>query len=288
MSMTNHEKQALPHFMRDTAVLAKLSLCVVVLGALYYPVIKSLVQDWIKMPDFSHGFLVPVVALYFVWQRRESLDRLPAAPRDWGVAVIIGGIMLLLLGRLATEYFTMRFSLLVVLAGMILFLLGREHFRLLFFPLAFLVFMIPIPSILMGKVTLPLQFFASAVAAFALQEFGLPVLREGNIIHLANTSLEVAEACSGIRSLMSLLALGTVFAYLKQEKGWQRAVMVAACIPIAIVVNALRVTMTGFLANAYGSTVAEGFFHGFSGYALFIAAMVLLYAVSFLLDKLAR
>ncbi len=271
--------ETLPRRTIPTAAVLQALACTLCLGLLYYQVFVSLVDDWIKMPDFSHGFLIPFVSLYFAWERRDKLFSTPLSPSHWGLLILLFGIALLLLGRLATEFFTMRFSFMVVLSGVIVSLLGWRHLRILAFPLGFLIFMIPIPSILLQKITFPMQFFASACAGLSLQLAGIPVLREGNVIHLARTSLEVAEACSGIRSLISLLALGTVFAYFTKTIFWQRLVLVLACFPIAIVVNALRVSVTGILAHAYGPSVAEGFFHGFSGYVLFLVAMALLFLV---------
>ena len=262
-----------------------MSLC---LGVLYYSAFKSLVTEWIELPDFSHGFLIPFISLYFVWDRRDQLEELSASPTNAGLPVIVFGLVLFLLGNLASETFTMRFSFLVVLCGVTLFLLGWPYLKALLFPIAFLVFMIPIPSILMQKITFPMQLFASSVAEASLQALEIPVLREGNIIHLPHTTLEVAEACSGIRSLMSLLALGVIFAYFTKRKLWQRTVLVLACFPIAIVVNSLRVSATGILANSYGLSVAEGSFHDFSGYVLFIVAFGLLLGLGFLLSKVSR
>jgi exosortase len=182
----------------------------------------------------------------------------------------------------------MRFSMLVVLGGIILFLLGKECFKTLLFPLAFLIFMIPIPSVLMDRITFPMQLFASKVAARSLDLIGIPVLREGNIIQLANTSLEVAEACSGIRSLISLLALSVVFAYFSQNTTWKRIVLVLSTFPIAIIANAARVTGTGILAHHYGDQVAQGFFHGFSGWILFVVAFACLFVFGSILSKLKK
>jgi exosortase len=179
-------------------------------------------------------------------------------------------------------------SLIIVLAGLVWEFWGIKTARAMAFPIGFLLFMIPIPSILMQKITFPMQLFSSSVAEASLKALEIPVLREGNIIHLPHNTLEVAEACSGIRSLMSLLALGVIFAYFTKSKLWQRTVLVLACFPIAIVVNSLRVSATGILANYYGLSVAEGFFHGFSGYVLFIVAFLLLLALGFLLSKLSR
>ena len=223
---------------------------------LYASVIQKMVSDWLHLPDFSHGFLIPIVSLYFVYERRKELLVLNRSNNWIGFALLLFGIVLLLLGNLATEYFTMRFSILAVLGGIILFLLGKEYFKTLLFPLVFLIFMIPIPSILMGSITFPMQLFASKVAAKFLYLIGIPVLREGNIILLANTSLEVAEACSGIRSLISLLALSVVFAYFSQKTTLKRVLLILSTFPIAIIANAARVTGTGVLAHHYGDRVA--------------------------------
>ena len=156
------------------------------------------------------------------------------------------------------------------------------------FPILFLVFMIPIPSILVDKITFPLQLFASRFAVFCIDLIGIPVLREGNVIHLANTSLEVAEACSGIRSFVTLLGLGTAFAYFAQRTTLLRLTLILSCVPIAILVNAFRVTLTGVLASYWGSAAAEGFFHSFEGYFLFVAALLLLLMLNVFLNFLRK
>jgi exosortase A len=264
----------------------KIGIILACLVLLYFRVLQGLVSDWIHMPDFSHGFLIPIVSLYFVYERRKQLSALNPSTAWGGIGLIVLGILFFLLGNLATEFFTMRFSLLVVLGGIILFLLGKEFYKTLLFPLVFLIFMIPIPSVLMDRITFPMQLFASKVAARSLYLIGIPVLREGNIIQLANTSLEVAEACSGIRSLISLLALSVVFAYFSQNTTWKRIVLVLSTFPIAIIANAARVTGTGIFAHHYGDKVAQGFFHGFSGWILFVVAFVCLFIVGGLLSKI--
>jgi len=255
---------------------------------LYLSVMRGLVSDWIRMPDFSHGFLIPIVSLYFVYERRKELSVLSPSTAWGGFGLIVFGILLNLLGNLATEFFTMRFSMLVVLGGIILFLLGKEFYKTLLFPLGFLIFMIPIPSVLMDRITFPMQLFASKVAARSLYLIGIPVLREGNIIQLANTSLEVAEACSGIRSLISLLALSVVFAYFSQNTTLKRVLLVLSTFPIAIIANAARVTGTGILAHHYGDKVAQGFFHGFSGWILFVVAFVCLFLLGAMLSRMKK
>jgi exosortase A len=268
--------------------LFKSAIIIACLALLYFRVAQGLVSDWIHMPDFSHGFLIPIVSFYFVYERRKQLSVLSPSTAWGGFGFIVFGIILLLLGNLATEYFTMRFSMLVVLGGIILFLLGKEFYKSLLFPLVFLIFMIPIPSVLMDRITFPMQLFASRVAASSLYLIGIPVLREGNIIQLASTSLEVAEACSGIRSLISLLALSVVFAYFSQKTTLKRVLLVLSTFPIAIIANAARVTGAGILAHHYGDKVAQGFFHGFSGWILFVVAFVCLFVVGSLLSRVKK
>ncbi|MEW5803015.1 MAG: exosortase A [bacterium] len=277
-----------PRFLISKKMLLHLSIFSLGVGILYYSVFKSLVYDWLHLPDFSHGFLVPILSLFFVWERREDLAQLPVLPRDSGLIVIFLGIILLLAGNLGGESFTMRVSFLVFLFGSVLFLLGWPFIRKLLFPLGFLLFMIPIPSLLMGKITFPMQIFASRVAAFSIEHLGIPVLREGNIIILAHATLEVAEACSGLRSLISLLALGTVFAYFTQKGFWQRLILVLSCFPIAVFINALRVTVTGVLAHYWGSAAAEGLFHEFIGFGTFFMAFVLLFGLNCLLSRIIK
>ncbi len=277
-----------PHFIKDQKTLLKILICLTSLGILYYAVFQSLVYEWTNNPDFSHGFLIPFIALYLLWQRADELERLSVCPANLGIFVILGGLFLLVVGNLASESFTQRFSFLVVLCGIIIFLLGWQQLKLLAFPIAFLIFMIPIPSILMQKITFPMQLFASQVATFSLQALDIPVFREGNIIHLVGETLEVEKACSGIRSLISLVSIGTVLAYFITRANWQRAVVILSCFPIAIATNAFRVSMTGILAHHYGIKMAEGFFHGFSGAVLYFAGLILVGVVGLSLSKVSK
>lgn len=240
--------------------------------ALYYETVFKLVEDWINLPDFSHGFLIPPVSAYLLYERRNRFSGMKPDGKWTGLMIVILGVLMLSFGYLAMEYFTMRISLLIVISGTVWFLLGREYLKQSLFPIAFLAFMIPLPSILLDKITFPMQLIASQMATGTLMLTGIPVLREGNIIQLANVSLEVAEACSGLRSLISLLALSVIFSYLSQKTFWKRAVLVASTIPIAVIANVFRVAGTGILADYYGSSVAQGYFHEFSGWVLYMVA----------------
>lgn len=247
-------------------------------GWLYRPVLVDLTRQWWDDANYSHGFLIPVMSLYFVWERRQRLWAHPLAPSLLGLPLLIAGVTLFLLGNVAAELFTTRVSLLVILAGLILYLSGGQHLRTLAFPILYLLFMIPIPAILFNAVAFPLQLFAARTATASLQLMNIPVLREGNLISLANTTLEVAEACSGIRSLITLLALAVTYAYFTQRDLWRLVVLALSSVPIAIVANAARVTGTGVLAHFFGDDVAQSFFHTFSGWLVFGVAFLLLLA----------
>jgi exosortase len=248
-------------------------------GFLYWNVIVKLVNDWWIDENYSHGFLIVPIALYFVWERRNRLALAPLKPSLLGVILILGSLATLLAGVLGSELFLTRVSTLGTIAGAILFIWGWHHLRILLFPILFLLLMIPIPAIIFNQVAFPLQLIASRFAELALTAIGIPVLREGNVIQLANTSLEVAEACSGIRSLMSLLTLGIIFGYFMDARLWVRLVFALATIPIAILANGFRVAGTGVAAHAIGPEAAQGFFHTFSGWVIFLVAFMMLFVL---------
>ena len=251
---------------------------IVTFAFLFNDVVIKLVNDWATDDNYSHGFLIVPISLYLAWERRDALMRAALAPSWFGLLVILGGVALLIAGTLGAELFVTRIGLLAVLSGSILFVLGWNHLRLLAFPLALLLLMIPIPAILFNQVAFPLQLLASRFASDVLSMVGIPVLREGNVIILANTTLEVAEACSGIRSLVSLITLGILLGYFTESRLWVRWLLALATIPTAIFANGLRVAGTGILAHYWGPEAAEGFFHSFSGWLVFAFAfgMVLL------------
>jgi exosortase len=256
------------------------------LVALYWHVIPHLVEQWWQEEDYNHGFLILPLSLYFVWSDRERLRALPIRPALGGAAVLVIGLLMLALGVVGAELFLQRSSLIVVLAGLVWLVLGRAWLRALAFPIAFLLFMVPLPAIVMNAIAFPLQLFAAQTATFCLQVGGIPVLREGNVIALADTTLEVAEACSGIRSLQALLALGAVYGYFTQKAIWKRWALLLVSIPIAIAANAFRVSGTGFLAHYFGSEMAQGFYHSFAGWMVFLVAFLLLLGCGGLLSRL--
>jgi exosortase len=263
-----------------------LIVLVVVLGGLYAAVVPRLVRQWANDDDYTHGFLIVPLALYFVWERRDALARLIPSPSPLGALVLAAGLLMLVVGSVGAELFLQRSSLVVVLAGLVWLILGRAFLLELAFPLAFLVLMVPLPAIVMNAVAFPLQLFAAQSATFCMQVAGIPVLREGNTIVLSNTTLEVVEACSGIRSLQALLALGAVYGYFTQKAAWKRWALLALSVPIAIAANAFRVAGTGFLAHFIGPEAAQGFYHSFAGWIVFAVAFVLLLGAGTLLGRL--
>jgi len=256
-------------------------------AVLYREVIAKLVFDWENDGNYSHGFLIVPLALYFAWERRQRLLKSPVQPSGLGLVVVLGSLATLVAGVLGSELFLMRVSIVGLVAGSVLFVLGWAHLRILAFPIGFLLLMIPIPSIIFNQIAFPLQLIASQFGEATLQAASIPVLREGNVIILANTTLEVAEACSGIRSLVSLLTLGIVYGYFTDHRMWVRTAIAALTVPIAIVTNGFRVAGTGIAAHYYGNAAAQGFFHEFSGWLVFIAAFALLFAVVRILLALA-
>ena len=250
---------------------------------LYYDVIWWLVDDWEPNGDYSHGYMVVLLAVYFAWERRALVAATPAHPDPRALVSMIGSMLMLLAGSLAAETFVMRVSLVVTIASVTWFLGGWNRLKILRFPIAFLLLMIPIPDIIFNRIAFPLQLIASNLGEVTLAAASVPVLREGNLIVLPNMTLEVAEACSGIRSLVALFTLAVVYGYMA-ERDWRvRAGVIVSTIPIAIAVNGLRVAATGLAANRYGAEVAEGFIHSTSGWAMFLVAGAAMVAVRMVL-----
>jgi exosortase len=257
------------------------------LGALlvfsYAPVLWRLVEQWNSDPDMGHGFFVPVVAGFIVWQNRRELLALTPSPNWWGLAVVLYGALQLYVATLGAELFLARTAFVISVIGIVLLLGGTGYVRLLAFPLFLLFFMIPVPTVVYNSITFPLQILASRVSTEALSLMQIPVLREGNVLELAQQKLSVVEACSGIRSLLSLTFLSLVYGYFFESKIWMRVVLFLSTIPIAIVANASRVTLTGVLTE-YKPELAEGFFHTASGWVIFMVALAILIALHQILN----
>jgi exosortase len=277
----------------------------------YGVVLSKLGHDWWTDENYSHGLLIPFIIGYIIWTQRDHFTRGTAQPSVFlGGGLVLLALLMLFAGTAGAELFIQRISLVFMLTGIVIYFWGYRLMRLLLVPLGLLLLAIPIPAIVFNKVAFPLQLFASRCAVWTMSMFDIPVLRQGNVIELLplgareTKKLEVVEACSGIRSLMTLLTLAVVFAYftypdsedgndnpkgrwswLKSYAWWRSAIIVLSAVPIAILTNALRVSGTGVLSHYYGTEVADGFFHSFSGWVIYIVAFLLLFAVAWVIDR---
>lgn len=284
------------------------------LAFVYYSVLAKLGHEWWVDENYSHGLLIPFIIGYILWTERERLARVKASPSLlWGALMVFFAVLGLWVGTAGAELYVQRMSLLLMLVGVVVYFWGFRLLRFLLVPLGLLLLAIPIPAIIFNKIAFPLQLFASRCAVWAMRLFDIPVLRQGNVIELMprgareTKKLEVVEACSGIRSLMTLLTLAVVFAYFTRPRNdvdgkggggsgllwriksygfWRSIILVASAVPIAILTNALRVSGTGVLAHYYGTQIADGFFHTFSGWVIYIVAFLLLFAVGWVLDRI--
>jgi exosortase len=259
----------------------------VLLAVMYYRVAIKLVYDWYTIPDYSHGFLVPFFALFLLWDKRRTLRQIPIRQSWSGIPLVVVSIAILILGVYGVDLFTARISFVFLLAGLIWTLFGWEMLRELRFPLLVLVLAIPFPTILFNKITFPLQLFASRIASSILPILGVPVLLEGNVIQLPVMKLEVAEACSGIRSLMSLFTLAVFYGYFLERTTRRRILLAIASIPIAVAANVLRIVGTGLCVQYWDPTKALGFFHEFSGWVMFVISLGCLYLVHRLMQLIS-
>ena len=262
----------------------QLAAIAALLGWVYWAILSHLFAQWANDQNFSHGFFVPLFSLFVLWGDRTRLSTLGLKPSWTGLLLLGAGLCVLILGVLGAELFLSRLSFLLVIAALVVLFAGWGYFRAVLFPWAFLILMIPIPAIIFNQITFPLQLLASTVASAILPLFGVPVLREGNIIVLPQMALEVAEACSGIRSLLSLLTLAIIYGYLMETRIWIRVLLACAAIPIAVAANSLRIVGTGVLIQFWDPAKAEGFFHAFSGWLIFVVSLLML----FLLHQILR
>jgi exosortase len=241
-----------------------------------YPTIGGLVVNWWTDPNFSHGFFVPLFSGFVVWRERSRLSMIAAHPSWFGLPIIVIALLTFVLGTLGAELFLARSSLVLLLGGLVVYFLGWKWFRALLFPWLFLFLMIPLPAIIFNQITLPLQLLVSSMASSVLEAMRIPVLREGNVLNLPRMPLAVAEACSGIRSLMALATMALIYGYLTDSKIWRRTALALMAIPLAVLANMLRIVVTGFLAQHWDPNKALGFFHEFSGLVIFFVSLVFL------------
>lgn len=275
MKLEIYDKRIIPYFL----------VLVLLLIICYYDIFYNMSLQWLDDPNYSHGFLVPVLSIYYVWQNRNQLKDIELKPSAYGLLLVCFAVFVLIAGVSAQELYTKRSSFIVLLAGIVLFLMGWKFLKKNLLPICFLFFMVPLPYIIYDSIAFPLKLFVAKFSVITLKNLGVVVLREGNIILFPHTVLEVADACSGLRSIMSLLALGVALAVFSQKNKIPMVILILSSIPIAILTNMIRVIGTGFLAQYYGAAAAEGFFHEFAGMGVFLLAMFMLFILSGVLRK---
>lgn len=255
------------------------SVLAVLLIALYYRIGIKLVSDWYNIPDYSHGFLVPLFSIFLLWDNRNKIAATRIQPSWAGLPLVVFGLLILIFGVYGVDLFTSRVSFVILLSGLVWTFLGSAMLRQLRFPVLVLLLAIPFPAIIFNQITFPLQLLASKLASSILPLLGVPTLQEGNVIQLPVMKLEVAEACSGIRSLMSLFTLAVFYGYFLERTTRRRLILALASIPIAVAANAIRIVGTGLCVQYWDPTKALGFFHEFSGWVIFVISLGCLYLI---------
>lgn len=270
-----------PTFIRSNTVPLVLFLCTIAaLFGLYLPVIRGMVTDWSSNDNYSHGFFIPLISAYMVYTMREELRKLPIKPQNGGILLLLAGLSQLYVASVGSEYFLQRTSLILVLLGAVLYLWGGPVTRKVIVPVVYLFFMVPLPAIIWNKIAFPMQLFSSAITEDVVRLIGIPIFREGNVLHLAQTTLEVVDACSGLRSLTTMFALAAAFAWFTNYAHWKKWLLFFSAAPVAIFANMVRLTATAGLASIYGEKVAQGFLHEFSGLFTFVLGLLLLMLIN--------
>ena len=252
--------------------------------ALYSTVIMEMIEDWDTNPNFSHGYFIPFISAAMIYSRRAQIRNIPIAPSSWGVALLVMGLLQYFIAFVGSEYFLQRSSMSVVLLGLALFVGGKSMSKKLLYPICYLLLMIPIPAVIWSAVAFPMQLVASALSENMVQLLGVPIFREGNILHLSETTLEVVDACSGLRSLTTMIALSLALIYFSGLTLVRRGVVFLAAFPIAIFINIFRLTVTALMASKYGEEVAQGFLHDFSGWLTFVLGLIILWGLTEFLE----
>lgn len=270
------KKNTYPTLIRPLLIL-QIVLLLSSFAILYSHTVIEMVKNWMRDDNFSHGFLIPLISLFMIWQKREELQQQKIDPNILGLLIVLLAMCMHIVGAISAEMFTMRSSMLICIMGVVIFFFGFRIFLIAAVPFLYLFFMIPIPKIIWNQIAFPLQLMAAAISAEVVQFIGITVLREGNILHLSNTSLEVVDACSGLRSLMSLLALSAAVAFISNLRTQHKWFLFLSAVPIALLVNIIRLVATAILAKLCGPETAQGFLHDLSGFIVFIVAFILLY-----------
>lgn len=267
------------------AILSLLGLMIVGLFGLYYSILIEMAENWKSNDNYSHGFFIPIISGYMIYSIRHDLCRMEVKPMNFGVLLLTLGLGILYVSSVGSELFLQRSSIIVVIFGIVLFLFGKEIGNRLLIPIGYLIFMVPLPAIIWNKIAFPLQLFSSAITEQIIRLLGIPIFREGNVLHLAQTTLEVVNACSGLRSLNTMFALSIALAWFATYGRHRKLILFLSAAPIAMLANIVRLTITASLASIYGEKVAQGFLHDFSGLFTFVFGICLLLLVSKILHS---
>lgn len=261
--------------------LAKFASCLVLALIAYIPTINWMIGRWNEAESYySHGFLIPLIALFIIWQKRDVLARVRVAGNMLGLWIIMGCLLVHIVCAALRVYFLSGFTLIMLIYGMVLFFFGKEMVHKLIFPIVFLFTMVPLPLVIIGNLTVKLKLLATQLSVFVLNSIGFLCIQDGSVIRMPSSFIEVAAPCSGLRSIISLLTLGLLFAYFSKTSFFKKSILFLSSIPIAIATNVMRITLVAIVNDLYGEKVAMGFFHDFTGYLVFIVAFASLYGVS--------
>jgi len=267
-------------------VIIKFAMLLILAIIAYIPTIQWMVDRWFASESYyGHGFLIPVVSLYFAWQRKKAIQEAKLSQEMIGLAIVAVGLLVHILSAALKIYFISGFSFVFVLYGLTLFSFGKDVTRNLVFPIFFLLAMIPLPLVLIGNLTVKLKLFVAEAAALVLNRIGFPCVRDGSIIRMPTSQVFVEAPCSGLRSLISLVTLGLIFSYALKVSYLKKSILFLSSIPIAIVTNLIRILMLAIINDLYGQKIAMGYFHDFSGFLMFGIAFALLYGVSRMLER---
>jgi len=269
---TSGDGNAVPRGTLAARQLARFAVAAVLVAIVYYPIFPTLWRTWMSSPNYSHGFLIPPIVLFLLWRERKRFAEAVGSGTAWGIVLIALALAGNVVSIRAGVFMTQGYSFVLMLFGLSLFFFGGRATKVVWFPLAFLVFMLPWPPFLMNVLSFNLKVFAARTGSAVAAKLGVPLVRSGMTIHVPAGSLRIADPCSGLRSLIALLALGTLFAYLTEGAVWKRLAIVAASVPLAIAGNLLRITALCLVAHVWGIDAALGFFHDFSGFLLFMFA----------------
>ncbi len=245
----------------------------------FFPVLKKLVLNWSTSDDYSHGFLIIPLSLYIIWSKKEILKKVTINPSIPGLFLILFSLVAYIAAYYAEISTIASFSLVSLIIGMVIYFFGFPMLKELVFPIAFLLFMIPVPAQIYASLTLPLQLFVSTISSFVSNTIGVPVFRDGNIIQIPDHTLQVVSACSGLRSIVSLLALSAVFGFFTLKSNLLRTILLLSGIPISIFVNIIRILLMIMAFHYFNFDLAKESMHTLFGITIYLLALFAVFVV---------